>query len=69
MTSYKYCNCGRLSTPDTLQCAECRKAAIKRFIKIAAIIGAVLGFICGQLPPNYQTPCRSIAAVLATCSP
>lgn len=35
----------------------------KRWIKRAAIAGALLGLLCPALPAQYQAPCRTIAAI------
>ncbi len=61
------CNCGQAALPNALQCTACRAAAVKKLIKIAAVVGAILGFLCSRLPEEYQGPCKTVATVLASC--
>ncbi len=62
------CDCGKsLPSADALQCVTCRRAALKKLLKLAAACGAFLGLICSQVPANYQTACKAVASLLGTC--
>ncbi len=61
------CQCGKPVPEGTLQCPTCRKAAVAKLMKIAAILGALLGFACSRLPEDFQGPCKAVAAVLTAC--
>lgn len=63
------CDCGQAALPGALQCRACRKAAVAKWIKIAAIVGALLGFACSRLPSDYQGPCHTVASLLTSCTP
>lgn len=62
------CDCGQpLPDENALQCTACRRAALKKLLKLAATLGALLGLFCSQLPADYQAPCKGFASILASC--
>lgn len=61
------CSCGKPAEPNSLQCRVCRIATIKKWMKIAAFVGALLGFACSRLPPKYHGPCKTVAGILSSC--
>lgn len=42
---------------------EEKKAREKKMRRIALIVGVVLALICKSLPPEYQTPCETLASI------
>lgn len=35
----------------------------RKYIRRAALAGAVLALLCAALPPEYREPCRVLAAI------
>lgn len=61
------CKCGNQKPVSDLQCRKCSKEAMAKLIKIAAVIGVILGLVCSSLPSNLQAPCKALSGILSTC--
>ena len=48
------------TTPDD-------KDKLRRLVRNAAIVGAILGLACSSLPAEYQAVCHTVASALGSC--
>ncbi len=56
------------SDGDDINTTLDKKAKAKRALRIAAIVGMILGLVCKMLPPKYQQPCETLSQVFSlTC--
>ena len=43
------------------------RAARRRLMKYAAVIGVLLGLVCNSLPPQYQALCNTVSSIASSC--